>query len=47
MPIFGWKTLEQAELYTEAVCQQLLAGGAMELINFDRGIYELIKSVSQ
>jgi integrase len=34
MSIFGWKTLEQAELYTEAVRQQLLAGGAMNLITF-------------
>lgn len=34
MAIFGWKTLEQAELYTEAVRQQLLAGGAMNLIAF-------------
>lgn len=34
MAIFGWKTLEQAELYTKAVRQQLLAGGAMNLIAF-------------
>jgi integrase len=34
MAIFGWKTLEQAELYTKAVRQQLLAGGAMNLIVF-------------
>ncbi|WP_316224390.1 MULTISPECIES: tyrosine-type recombinase/integrase, partial [unclassified Bradyrhizobium] len=32
--IFGWKTLQQAELYTEKVRQQLLAGGAMGLITF-------------
>jgi integrase len=32
MAIFGWKTLEQAELYTRAVRQQLLAGNAMNLI---------------
>jgi integrase len=32
MSIFGWRTLEQAELYTKAVRQQLLAGGAMNLI---------------
>jgi hypothetical protein len=35
MAIFGWKTLAQAELYTEKARQQLLAGGAMELIAFN------------
>jgi hypothetical protein len=34
MAIFGWKTLEQAELYTKAVRQQLMAGGAMNLITY-------------
>jgi integrase len=32
MAIFGWKTLEQAEIYTKAARQQMLAGGAMALI---------------
>ncbi|MBR0967913.1 hypothetical protein JQ554_27120 [Bradyrhizobium diazoefficiens] len=32
MAIFGWKTLSQAELYTKAVQQQLMAGGAMNLL---------------
>jgi integrase len=32
MAIFGWKTLEQAEVYTQKARQQLLAGGAMNLI---------------
>lgn len=36
MSIFGWKTLEQAELYTKAVRQQLMAGGSMHLIGFDQ-----------
>jgi hypothetical protein len=35
MSIFGWRTLEQAEVYTEKARQQLLAGGAMNLIAFD------------
>jgi hypothetical protein len=34
MAIFGWKTLQQAELYTEKARQQLLAGGAMNLLIF-------------
>jgi integrase len=34
MAIFGWRSLEQAELYTEKARQQLLAGGAMNLITF-------------
>jgi integrase len=34
MAIFGWKTLEQAEVYTQKARQQLLAGGAMGLISF-------------
>jgi hypothetical protein len=34
MAIFGWKTLEQAELYTKKVRQQLMAGGSMHLIGF-------------
>ena len=34
MSIFGWKTLEQAEVYTEKARQQLLAGSAMGLIAF-------------
>jgi hypothetical protein len=38
MAIFGWKTLEQAELYTKKVRQQLLAGGSMNLITFDRNV---------
>jgi integrase len=37
MSIFGWKTLEQAEVYTEKARQQLLAGGAMGLIAFVPG----------
>jgi integrase len=36
MSIFGWKTLEQAELYTKKVRQQLMAGGSMHLIGFDQ-----------
>ena len=36
MAIFGWKTLEQAEVYTQKARQQLLAGGAMGLIAFKR-----------
>ncbi len=36
MAIFGWKTLEQAELYTKKVRQQLMAGGSMHLIGFDQ-----------
>jgi integrase len=35
MSIFGWRMLEQAEVYTEKARQQLLAGGAMNLIAFD------------
>jgi integrase len=34
MAIFGWKTLQQAEVYTEKARQQLLAGGAMNLLIF-------------
>jgi integrase len=34
MAIFGWKTLQQAEVYTQKARQQLLAGGAMGLISF-------------
>lgn len=34
MAIFGWKTLAQAELYTKAVQQQMMAGGAMNLLVF-------------
>lgn len=37
MAIFGWKTLSQAELYTKAVQQQLMAGGAMSLLVFTPG----------
>jgi integrase len=37
MAIFGWKTLSQAELYTKAVQQQLMAGGAMNLLAFTPG----------
>lgn len=37
MAIFGWKTLAQAELYTKAVQQQLMAGGAMNLLAFTPG----------
>ena len=36
MSIFGWKTLEQAELYTKKVRQQMMAGGSMHLIGFDQ-----------
>jgi hypothetical protein len=32
MAIFGWRTLAQAEVYTEKARKQLLAGGAMGLI---------------
>jgi hypothetical protein len=38
--IFGWKTLEQAELYTKKVRQQLMAGGSMHLIGFDQTVNE-------
>jgi integrase len=34
MSIFGWRTIEQAEVYTEKARQQLLAGGSMNLISF-------------
>ena len=34
MAIFGWKKLEQAEVYTKKVRQQRIAGGAMSLITF-------------
>ena len=40
MSIFGWKTLEQAELYTKAVRQQLMAAGSMHLIGFDQSVNE-------
>ena len=40
MSIFGWKTLEQAELYTKKVRQQLMAGGSMRLIDFDQIVNE-------
>ncbi len=40
MSIFGWKTLEQAELYTKKVRQQLMAGGSMHLIGFDQIVNE-------
>jgi integrase len=40
MSIFGWKTLEQAELYTKKVRQQLMAAGSMHLIGFDRTVNE-------
>jgi hypothetical protein len=36
MSIFGWKTLEQAEIYSKKVRQQMVAGGSMHLIGFDR-----------
>jgi hypothetical protein len=35
LKIFGWKTLEQAELYTKKVRQQLMAGSGMNLLTFD------------
>jgi integrase len=34
MQIFGWRTLDQAELYTEKVRQQRVAGAAMSLLSF-------------
>lgn len=34
MSIFGWKTLQQAEVYTKKVRQQMMAGGAMGLLSF-------------
>ncbi|QPF81618.1 hypothetical protein IC762_17475 [Bradyrhizobium genosp. L] len=37
MAIFGWRTLQQAELYTKAVQQQMMAGGAMNLLAFTPG----------
>jgi len=36
MALFGWKTLEQAEVYTKKVRQQMLAGGSMHLLMFDQ-----------
>jgi hypothetical protein len=36
MSIFGWKTLEQAELYTKKVRQQIMAAGSMHMIAFDQ-----------
>ncbi|HVX77585.1 MAG TPA: tyrosine-type recombinase/integrase [Bradyrhizobium sp.] len=38
MAIFGWRTLEQAELYTKKVRQQLLAGSGMNLLSFDEAV---------
>jgi integrase len=35
MAIFGWRTLEQAELYTKKVRQQLMAGSGMNLLTFE------------
>lgn len=40
MAIFGWKTLDQAELYTKKVRQQLVAGGAMNLIAMAQSMNE-------
>jgi hypothetical protein len=40
MAIFGWKTLEQAELYTKKVRQRFMAGGSMHLIGFDQIVNE-------
>ena len=37
MAIFGWKTLEQAEVYTRKVRQQRVAGASMGLLNFGLG----------
>lgn len=34
MAIFGWKTLEQAEVYTRKARQQMIAGGSMALLCF-------------
>ena len=34
MAIFGWKTLEQAEVYTRKVRQQRVAGASMGLLSF-------------
>lgn len=40
MAIFGWKKIEQAEVYTKKVRQQMMAGGAMNLIAFDYTVNE-------
>lgn len=40
MAIFGWKKIEQAEVYTKKVRQQMMAGGAMSLIAFDYTVNE-------
>jgi integrase len=37
MAIFGWKTLEQAEVYTRKVRQQRVAGASMGLLSFGLG----------
>ena len=42
MSIFGWKTLEQAEVYTKKVRQQMMAGGSMHLIGFDQIMNECV-----
>lgn len=40
MSIFGWKTLEQAEPYTRAARQKMLAGGAMQLVSIGQTVNE-------
>jgi hypothetical protein len=42
MAIFGWKTMKQAALYTEAAEQKRLAGTAMSLISLDQTANESI-----
>ncbi|PPQ42110.1 tyrosine-type recombinase/integrase [Rhodopseudomonas palustris] len=40
MAIFGWKTLQQAELYTKKANQQRIAGSAMNLVWFGQTVNE-------
>jgi integrase len=40
MAIFGWKTLAQAELYTKKARQQMIAGGAMNLVSLGQTMNE-------
>jgi integrase len=38
MAIFGWKTIQQAQVYTKKARQQMIAGGSMRLITFDQSM---------
>jgi len=40
MAIFGWKTIQQAQIYTKKARQQMIAGGSMRLISISQIVNE-------